>query len=443
MYLLYSLALGIGLVVLSPWFLIQGLRRGKYLPSLRGRLGAVPEGIAQAARQSKGHGGIWVHAVSVGEAMAAVPLVRGLRERFPERPVYVSTTTETGQATARERLGKWAAGVFYFPLDLSWIVRRTIGRVRPSLIVILETEIWPNFLREAARGGIPVLFVNARISARSLPRYERVDRLFGKFLRKVLREPVLFLAQSNEDAARLIKMGAPVGKVIVMGNMKYDVAAPAENSLSLWLKQQGGKGRGRPVVVAGSVMAGEESAVLEAFDEVRKDWPRALLVLAPRKPERFDGAAELAGADGRMLVRRSQLQTAEEFESGTDVILLDSIGELAPVYGAADAVFVGGSLVVTGGHNILEPAACGKAPAFGPHMGNFSEMADKFVEARGGQRVINGAELGQFWRRLLADDELREAMGRAAASILEANRGATEKTLEAIGVLMAQRAERK
>jgi 3-deoxy-D-manno-octulosonic-acid transferase len=440
MYLLYSLALGIGLVLLSPWFLIQGLRRGKYLRSLRGRLGVVPEVIVQAAQKSQGNGGIWIHAVSVGEAIAAMPLARGLRERFPNRPVYVSTTTETGQTTARERLGKWAAGVFYLPLDIPWMVRRAIEGVRPSLIVIVETEIWPNFLREAARGGIPVVFVNARISARSLPKYERVNRLFGNFLRKVLREPVLFLAQSSEDAARLVKIGAPSGKVIVMGNMKYDIVEPEGNAFSFWLKQQGGKERGRPVLVAGSVMAGEESAVLEAFDDVRKDWPRALLVLAPRKTEQFDDVAKLAEAGGRILVRRSQLQSGEELKSGAEVILLDTIGELAPVYSAADVVFVGGSLVATGGHNLVEPAACGKAPAFGPHMENFSEMAEQFVEAHGGKRVVNGAELGQFWRRLLADDDLRAAMGRGAASILEANRGATEKTLEAISILIAQRA---
>ncbi len=441
MYLLYSLALGIGLVLLSPYFLFQGLRRGKYLRSLGGRLGSVPvEIVRSASRQVAGTEAIWVHAVSVGETMAAIPLIRGLRQRFPERAVYVSTTTETGQATARERLAEWAGGLFYFPLDLPWAVRRAFRGVKPGLVVILETEIWPNFLREAAGEGVPVAFANARISAGSLPKYERVNRFFGGFLQQALGDAALFLAQSQQDAERLLRLGAPAGKVAVVGNMKYDVPTPAGNPFSIWLREQSGKAGWGPLLVAGSVIAGEEAEVLEAFEEVRRSWPGAVLVLAPRKPERFEGAAEAMRAGGRRVVRRSGLRLDQQWPSATDVILLDTIGELPAVYGAADVVFVGGSFVAAGGHNVLEPAAFGKAPAFGPHMENFPEMARKFLELEGGAQVSGGKELGQFWNKLLADGPLRQRMGSAAAAILEENRGATVRTLEAIGKLMAQRA---
>jgi 3-deoxy-D-manno-octulosonic-acid transferase len=442
MYWFYSALTVAGMLLLLPYFLVQGLRRGKYLDNIRERLGRLPAEVSSSDPNAPG--AIWIHAVSVGEALAALPLARRLKQRYPEHRLVVSTTTATGQRLAGKRMD-FADEVFYFPLDWAGPVRRVLRAVRPALVVILETEIWPNFLREAQRAGVPVVFVNGRISVRSFRRYQRALRFFGiflrGFLRRVLSSPAVFLMQSKDDAERLLALGAPAERVVVSGNMKYDLAPSDSAPVVSWLESELRRCDRRPVIVAGSVAEGEEHIVLIAFGIVQGQFQRALLVLAPRKPERFDATASLIEESQRKFVRRSQLSVnggpCTALDDSTSVLLLDSVGELASLYRLADAVFVGGSLVPAGGHNILEPAAVGKPPLFGPWMENFREMARLFVEAGAGLEVNSPEDLGVAWIELVQDAARRERMGAAARGLVESNRGATERSMDAISAILA------
>jgi 3-deoxy-D-manno-octulosonic-acid transferase len=432
MMLLYRLFTWLAMLVLAPYYGLRGWRRGEPLQTLRERLGSVPEEIAMAPADG---GAIWIHAVSVGEVLAAQPVAEGLKRRYPGRKIVVSTTTETGQRLARERL-KSAAGVFYFPLDSTAAVRRALRAIRPAVAIVMETEIWPNFLREAREAGAPVVFANARISKRSFARYTRWKFLLEDFFTETLWYGALFLAQTQEDAARLIEMGAPEERVVVTGNLKYDADPPALGKFGLWLAGQIKSQERWPVVVAGSVVEREEEAVLAAYDAVQRQWRRALMVLAPRKPDRFDEAARIAADAGWNVTRRSRLDLAAQLNENTDVLVLDSIGELAAIYSLADAAFVGGSLVPSGGHNILEPSWYGRPPVFGQSMENFSQMAEQFLAANAGVQVSNASQLGKAWVQLIENDPLRERMGRAAGELSSRNAGATARTLERIGEIL-------
>ena len=376
-------------------------------------------------------GAIWIHAVSVGEVLASKPLVEALKRQFPGRALFVSTTTETGQRLARTRL-QCADGIFYFPLDWVVPVRKALKSIQPALVIIMETEIWPNFLHEAQQRGVPVVFANARISERSFARFNQWKFLVGELFARTLQDAAQFLAQSPEDAKRLAAMGAPEALIEVTDNLKYDGSPPETSPFVSWLKSQISTQERWPVVVAGSVVAEEEEAVLAAYDIVQRQWRHALLVLAPRKPDRFTAAAEIVSSAGWEVVRRSNLDLNSTLGESADVLLLDSIGELAALYSLADAVFVGGSLVPAGGHNILEPAWFSRPPIFGTSMENFQEMAEAFLAARAGVQVSSGTQLGKVWVQLIEDDATRERMGRAAYEISERNRGATERTLERI-----------
>jgi len=430
MYFFYSLLTAAAMVVLLPYFLITGLRTGKYIHNIRERLGYLPAGFQ---RNRGGHGAIWVHAVSVGEALASLPLARQLKERFPGRPLYVSTTTLTGQELVRERMD-FANGIFYFPIDWRGPVRRVLDAVRPALVVVLETEIWPNFLRECRRAGVPVVFVSGRISPRSFRRYRLVTGLLGP----VLRDATLFLMQSPEDALRLGALGAPPDRVVLGGNLKYDLAVPAASPFVVWLESQVTQQGRRPVVVAGSTVSEmEEEQVSAAFSQLATSWPRALLVLAPRKPERFEAVARWLAGGASNAVRRSALDMNQPLDAKAMALLLDSVGELAGLYRLADVCFVGGSLDSRGGgHNILEPASFGKVPVFGPAMTNFAEMAETFLSAGAAIRVNDWSGLQTAWAKLLADSGQREQMGGAARKIVEANRGATVRALERIAAIL-------
>jgi len=433
MYLLYSLLTAIGMILLLPYFLVRGLGSGKYFHNLSERLGKLPCTVLSAASGAKDS--IWVHAVSVGEVLAGLPLARAMKERFPERKLFVSTTTRTGQELARDRM-KFADGIFYFPMDWAFSVRRVMRVLQPGVIVILETEIWPNFLREARRAGVPVIFVNGRISVKSFRRYRALTGIFGEFLRWALNDATLFLMQSERDAQRLLELGAVEERIEVTGNLKYDFAPPRTSAIGNWLEKQMAEQERWPVVVAGSVVEDEEEPVLAAFDIVERAWRRALLVLAPRKPERFDAAARIAEERGWKVARRSQLSLDEPLDEDADLLLLDTVGELAELYRLADAVFVGGSLVPRGGHNILEPAAFAQPPVFGPHMENFQEMATDFLAAGAGVQVANERELGEAWVELVRGEEKRRRMGESAKALVEANRGATAKSLERIAEML-------
>ncbi|MFZ3218182.1 MAG: 3-deoxy-D-manno-octulosonic acid transferase [Candidatus Acidiferrales bacterium] len=441
MYFFYRILTAMGMFVLAPYFALRGWRAGEPSRALRERLGSLPPEIAaRAAAAVGGAASVWIHAVSVGEVLAAQPLIAGLKRRYPGTVLFVSTTTETGQRLARERL-QAADGVFYFPLDWVVPVRRALRAIRPSLVIVMETEIWPNFLREARRAHIPVVFANARISERSFARFERWEFLVGAFFQRTMRDAELFLAQTPEDSARLLAMGAAEERIEVTGNLKYDAEPPAIGRFGSWLEQQIRRQERWPVLVAGSVAAGEEEAVLAAYDLVQRQWRHTLLILAPRKPGQFDAAAAIVAAGGWKVVRRSDLDLTSTLDESADVLLLDSIGELAGLYSLADAAFVGGSLVPAGGHNILEPAWFARPPVFGASMENFREMADQFLDAHAGVQVTSGQGLGKVWIQLIQDDSMRRRMGAAAREISERNRGATERSLDRIAAVWSESAK--
>lgn len=435
MYFLYSVLTAAGMLILAPYFAARGWRRGKHFANLRERFGKLPPEVV--ARAAAGNGSIWIHAVSVGEVLAAQPLAQELEKVFPDRPLFVSTTTQTGQDLARERLA-FADGLLFFPFDYVVPIRRVFRILRPALVVVVETEIWPNFLREANRRGVPVVFVNARISERSFDRFRLAKPLIGSFFARVMADPRLFLAQSQDDAKRLLEMGAPELNIEVAGNLKYDGEPPAVGKFGEWFGNELRQQERWPVVVAGSVAADEEEAVLAAYDIVQRQWRRALLVLAPRKPERFDAATRIAVERGWRVIRRSLIDLQVPFDESADVLLLDSIGELAGIYSLGDAVFVGGSLVPAGGHNILEPAWFSRPPVFGPSMDNFREMAAQFLNSGAAMQVSSGERLGKAWVRLIGDARLSQRMGRAARELVGRNRGATARTLERITAIVAE-----
>jgi 3-deoxy-D-manno-octulosonic-acid transferase len=452
-YFIYSFLMGAAALLLTPYWLIKGLRQGKYLSNLGERLGLSTGSLDKTLAGRSG--AIWIHAVSVGELLSSIALAKRLKDAHPGRPLIVSTTTITGQSLARERM-QFADAVFYFPLDWKFCVRRVLRAVRPSLVVVLETEIWPNFLREARRQNIPVLFVSGRISDRSFARYQRYFSTIGFFLRPFLRSALgnatTFLMQSEKDAERIRSLGAPAERVSVSGNLKYDLELPASTPLSNWLETEARRQNRSPIVVAGSVVATEEPLALIAFGVVQGEHPNALLVLAPRKPERFEAAAEFIHESRRKFIRRSQLGLAGPTQASpasangsipgdVTVILLDSIGELASLYRLADGAFVGGSLVPSGGHNILEPAAFGKIPVFGPSMENFGEIAARFVSADAAIQVESPEDAGVAWIELLRNPERRQKMGENARRLVDNSRGATDRVMAEMSKLLGNSPE--
>ena len=420
MYLAYSLLLAVAFVAALPFYLWQARRTGKYLPSFRERMAGPslppPDGPS-----------VWIHAVSVGEVLTARVLVASIKKRFPAHRIFLSTTTATGRAVA-ERSVTGADGVFFAPFDWPTPVRKTLDRVRPALLVLVETEIWPNLIHEAHRRGVRVAIVNGRISPRSFARYRAVRGL----LSRVLAEVDLFLMQSSPHADRARQIGAPPGRIRALGNLKYDALGEAPAPAELGRLLAGGE-NGRPLWVAGSTVAGEEPMVLEAFREVRARVPAARLLIAPRHPERFAEVAALVEAAGHRVERRSTLGPAG-WEG--DVLVLDTLGELARVYALATVVFVGGSLMPAGGHNILEAAVAGKPVVVGPHMENFQEIADEFQAEGAVSVVLSADELGREVAGLLADPARRAALGGAARAIVDRNRGALARTVDALAELL-------
>jgi 3-deoxy-D-manno-octulosonic-acid transferase len=440
-YFVYSFLMAVAAAVLSPIWIWKGLRRGKYLSNLGERLGRSFPGLSKLPAERPG--AIWIHAVSVGEVLSGVSLAQKLKAAYPQRPLIVSTTTQTGQALARERV-KAADAVIYFPFDWAFCVRRALDAVKPALVIVLETEIWPNFLREADRRKVPVIFVSGRISDKSFARYQKFFGWAGFYLRPFLRDALgharAFLMQSARDAERVKELGAPAERVVVSGNLKYDQAVPDATPMSEWLAHEVERGGRRPLIVAGSVVSSEEPLALIAFGVVQGEFPNALLVLAPRKPECFQQAADFIQESRRKFVRRSELKIGGNGASSgstaisTDVtvVLLDSIGELASLYRLADGAFVGGSLVESGGHNILEPAAFGKIPVFGPSMENFAEMASRFVSAKAAVQVESPEDAGVAWIELLRDPERARGMSETAKKLVDESRGATARAMEEI-----------
>jgi 3-deoxy-D-manno-octulosonic-acid transferase len=430
MYSLYSVLVLIVAVVASPWFIYQALRYKKYVGSFGQRMGYLPVSFNMDGDES-----IWVHAVSVGEVLTARPLISDLKRRYPNLRMFLSTTTMAGQQLARRSVQDVDA-VFYFPFDFGFVIRRTLDLVRPKLFIMMETEIWPNLLRECRARGIKTAVVNGRLSARSFPRY----RMIRPMMRRVLDHIDKFLVQSEESARRFIDLGADPARVVVTGSLKFDslelsstaLQARARDRVLRYFRVPGS----RPVIVAGSTMKGEEVAVLRAFRRVRSTAPNTLLVLAPRNPERFGEAEQLARQEGWKVSKRSDL--AIDAEPRVDVVVLDTIGELATIYQIATVVFVGGSLVATGGHNVLEPAVFGKPIVFGPHMENFLEIAEAFVSNAAGVQLAGEEELEETFLLLMSDPVRRARLGAAARALVEANRGANEKSVTVLSQLLPQ-----
>ena len=414
MYVLYSILLFLVLVLGSPFWLYQMLRHGKYRHGLRQRFGVVPDALRGIAAPV-----IWVHAVSVGEVLAISELVLRLRLEFPSHRVLVSTTTDTGQKLAASRFG--AENVFYFPLDFEFAAKRWLAALSPKLIVIAETELWPNFLRAARRAGVRVGIVNARISDRSFSGYRRGKR----FLREELAGISIFLTQTNEDARRLVEIGAPGERVIPAGNLKYDIPAPPEPAILAQLRGALTQAHAGPFLVCGSTVEGEELLLAGAFKNVLASFPRAVMLLAPRHPQRFAEVAELLRELNTPVVLRSRW-TGEPLTG--QVFLVDSIGELAALYALADVAFVGGSLVERGGHNIIEPAQHGVAIMVGNHTENFRDIVSLF-ESRDAVRVVGPAEFPLQLLELLKNSAGRAGLGRRAAETLASQRGATDRVL--------------
>ena len=426
MYLLYSFLTAVVFVLASPYFLYQALRHNKYVGSIAQRLGYLP-----VAFNLDGDESIWVHAVSVGEVLSARPLISELRASYPKLRLFLSTTTLTGQQLARRSVPDVDA-VFYFPFDWTITARRTLNVVRPRLFVMTETEIWPNLLRECKRRSVRTLMVNGRISYRSFPRY----RLVRPFMKRVLADIDRFCVQGEETSRRLIELGADPARIVVTGSLKFD---------SLESSPTPGRGRervlrffrvplARPVIIAGSTLKGEEEPVIRAFNRVRASGVNALLVIAARHPERFDEVERLCRHEGLTVVRRTELPI--DAEPRADAVVLDTIGELAQLYQIATVVFVGGSLVPAGGHNILEPALYGKPVVFGPHMQNFGEIAETFLTNGAAIQVRTAGEFEETMLSLIGDPVRRARVGAAARALVESNRGARDRTLAVIRDLL-------
>jgi 3-deoxy-D-manno-octulosonic-acid transferase len=422
MYALYSVMLTLALAAYAPVFALRRLGRRGYQRAFRQRFGRLEPGLPAEPR-------CWVHAVSVGEAAAAAPLVHGIRRRWPEMSVVVTTVTPTGARIVTEQLGSVATHR-YFPLDLPGPVRRALEAVRPRFFVGMETELWPNFLRALAARGVPSMIANGRISDRSFRRYRIVRPLMARILARVS----VFAMQSDEDARRIIALGAPSERVVVTGNLKADLTPPPADTpweelldlredTALW--------------IAGSTHRGEEALVLDVFKRLEPRVPALRLLLAPRHPERAGEVERLVAERGLRPVRRSRLPGEKADGS---VVILDTVGELGDLYRLAAVVFVGGSLVATGGHNMLEPALRKKPVLYGPNTENFRESAALLVASGGGLVVRDTVELQAETERLLRDPGLRCRMGEAAFAAVAARQGAIGQTLSLVErVLMGGR----
>src|SRR5947208_1363014 len=426
MFVLYNILL----LLASPVILAILLSKKRCRPGLRQRLGWLPRDLVQSR---DGRPTIWVHAVSMGEATAVVPLVQQLKTRYPAAHVFVSTVTETGKETVLRQLAGQAAHL-YFPLDFPWSVRSALQTVRPSMIVVVETEFWPNFLREAAARRIPVILANGRLSTDSFAGYCRAR----PFFRRVLAAFTLCTMQTDRDVERMIRLGVEPQRVVRTGNLKYDqVTASAQATAGLLSRQDLGLADGEELLVAGSTHPGEEKAVLDCYRRLLDIAPALVLVLAPRHIERAEDVVKAVQSRGFTAGRRTMLPGAGGVPlTGPRVIILDTRGELATLYRDATLVFVGGSLVNVGGHNPLEPAAWGKAVVFGPHMDHFAEAAEQFLSRGAGAMVRDADEMAQVMTALLTDRSRLEMMGKAAYQLVLENQGALGRTVALIARLV-------
>jgi 3-deoxy-D-manno-octulosonic-acid transferase len=436
MFFLYSFLLTIGYLLLLPRFLFDWLRKGKYAAGVWQRLGHLPK-FEQNEKPV-----LWLHCVSVGETQAARPLVSEIRKNFPEYRIVVSTTTNTGQKLAKEIFASEAELVFYFPLDWKFTVRRALRQIDPTIVLLMETELWFNFLREVRKSGAKIVLVNGRLSEKSVNRYRRI----GKFMHWVLHYVDLALMQGNADAKRIAQLGMRAGKIKVTGNLKYDLRFDeAESELTKLFRRRFNLSEAAPLIVAARTHAPEEAWVLQAFKTVWKnsegDLPR--LLIAPRHPERFPEVEKLIRDSGFDWAKRSE--KASPRDRTAEVILLDSIGELRAAFPLAEIVFVGGSLIAHGGQSVLEPAVARKAVVTGFYTANFEAVIKEFLEQEAiiqlpklGDEQVSKA-LAESISNLLKDAELRQTLADNAYDVMRKNRGATLKTVEYLRPLLESR----
>jgi 3-deoxy-D-manno-octulosonic-acid transferase len=424
MYLIYNFLLIVTSFLISPLLLFMLFIRPKYRKGIAQKLGFLPRG---SLTPLEGKRPIWLHAVSVGEVMAGIPLIRELKKKYPQEKIVISTVTDTGNYTAKQQ-AKEADGVIFFPFDYPRIVKKIIHQINPRLFITLETEIWPNFLYELNRQEIPAIMVSGRISPNSYRQY----RLFSFFFKKVLQNISFFCMQSETDANRIVAIGARPDRIRITGNLKLNQNIPIRipedrKGLFFTLKLR----EDQNILIAGSTHRGEEGIILTAFRELKREFPDLILLLAPRHPERFSEVASLLESKGFKSIRRTEINPS----SGADhceVILLDTIGELFKFYSIGTVIFIGGSLVPIGGHNILEPAIYKKSVLFGPYMDNFSEISQILEKKGAGICVRNEEEFFVQVRELLLDGDLRERLGRSALEVIEENQGALRKSIEVI-----------
>ncbi len=419
MYFLYQIALFGLFLFIMPGALWTRHKTGKYRRSASQRLGDLPPQLK--ARFKKGKW-IWVHAVSVGETAAVAPLVKVLKEKYPQYKIVISTVTETGQEMAYKNLPQIDAHL-YFPLDFSFIIKKVLDCITPEIFILAETEIWPNFLRHLKKRGVPAILVNGRISQRSFENY----KLGGRLMARVLENIQTFSMQTELDARRITALGVPEDKVTVNGNLKFD---QCHSTLDAKDRKKLCDELNIPptdrVLVVGSTHSGEEEIILQTFKRLRQEFSDLIMILAPRHPERFGLVENLIAKTGLPYVRKTELAAGADLRP---IVLLDTIGELAAVYSLASVVFMGGTLVPIGGHNILEPALYSKAIVFGPHMENFAESSRLFQENKAAIQVENGQELGLVLKDLLFDAHRRARLGQAAVEVVRQNQGAAQRNL--------------
>lgn len=424
MLLIYNLILCIAVLVTLPYWMIRVLFTKKYRQNIIQRFSIYPK---ETVEKLKGKRPLWIHAVSVGETLAAIILVKSFKKKYPDIPILLSTVTVTGNEIARQH-EKLFDGIIYFPLDFPILVQRTLSLFSPRLILIMEKELWPNFLFTAKKRNIPCILVNGRLAEKSVKKYLR----WKFFMKGTINCLSQILMQTEEDAERMKLIGADPSKIQVSGNLKFDLSPPviSPQELSEFQKQFGIASNEPPVFIAGSTHQGEEEFVLESLQYAKKRFPTTKLILAPRHPERCDEVEKLIQQHGFSYIRRSKMGTTSK--NDFDVYLVDKVGELFKLYILGNAVFVGGSLVPVGGHNILEPAVCERAVVFGPHMHNFQEAAELLLDANGAMQLTSGADMPGVMERLLISLEESQIRGQACADAVKSNTGATDRSLKII-----------
>lgn len=418
-FLAYHILLTLLLLLAIPYFIFKRLTQRGYGREWIQRFGFLPPLVLRKP--------IWVHSASVGEVFCSIPLIRRIKRDFPQSEIVLTTMTRTGNETAKKYFPE-ADAIFYLPLDHPWVLKRFLKRVHPHLLLIAETELWPNLLRSCGKRGIPMILFNGRISERSLRGY----LLFKPLFQNCLKNLSLFLMQTEEDRSRIIEIGAPSEKTRVVGNLKFDQTLPTFSDKKLEEIRRMPLLQGKTILIAGSTHPGEEEILTRLFKELKKIDPQIILLLAPRHLNRLEEVENLLKRESVPWIRRTYLDRIQESKEGWDVILLDTMGELMNLYSLGTLVFIGGTLIPVGGHNPLEPLFFKKCVLFGPYMFHFSEISRSLVHEGGAIQVRDEEELGIQLKRLLSDERMRREIGERGYQFLQRHQGATERIFQEI-----------